>query len=152
MSHRGYSKFRNGGRGGRSQGAFKKKKSIEDYVYYVGSARQASDYEITTEFVINHIRKTYTDGEDIATALETLQDIDVKDWKPRIETSVELDDQIRMTEQKQFDMEYKMEYDDFMKRKKSYKNNKTRAYGLIFERCTRAMAQKIQARKILMIQ
>ena len=108
MSHRGYSKFRNGGRGGRSQGAFKKKKSIEDYVYYVGSARQASDYEITTEFVMNHIRKTYTDGEDIATALETLQDIDVKDWKPRIETSVELDDQIRMTEQKQFDMEFKM--------------------------------------------
>jgi len=73
MSHRGYSKVRNGGRGGRSQGAFKKKKSIEDYVYYVGSARQASDYEITTEFVINHIRKTYTDGENIATALETLE-------------------------------------------------------------------------------
>ena len=97
-------------------------------------------------------RTLMTDGEDIATALERLQDIDVKDWKPRIETSVELDDQIRITEQKQFDVEYKMEYDDFMKRKKSYKNNKTRAYGLIFERCTRAMAQKIQARKILMIQ
>jgi len=77
MSHRGYSKVKNGGRG---QGVFKKKKSIEDYVYYVGSARQASDYEITTEFVINYIRKTYTDGEDIATALETLEDIDVKDW------------------------------------------------------------------------
>jgi len=134
MSHRGYSKVGNGGRGGCGQGAFKKKKTIEDYVYYVGSARQASDYEITTEFVINHIRKTYTDGEDIATALETLQDVDVKDWKPQIETSVDLDDQIRATEEKQYGMEYKMEYDDFMKRKKSYKNNKTRAYGLILER------------------
>ena len=69
-------------------------------------------------------------------------------WKEKtIETSLELDDQIRATEQKQFDMEYKMEYDDYIKRKKSYKNNKTRAYGLILERCTRAMAQKIQARK-----
>ena len=149
MSHRGFSKVRNGARGGRSQGAFKKKKSIEDYVYYVGSARQASDYEITTEFVINHIRKTYTDGENIATALETLEDLDVNEWKPTIETSVELDDQIRATEQKQFDIEYKMEYDDFMKGKKSYKNNKTKAYGLILERCTSAMTQKIKARKIL---
>ena len=117
MSHRGYSKVRNGGRGGRGQGAFTKKKSIEDYVYYVGSARQASDYEITTEFVINHIRKTYTDDEDTATALETLQDVHVKDWKPQIETSVDLDDQIRATEQKQYDMENKMENDDYMKRK-----------------------------------
>ena len=90
----------------------------------MGSARQASDYEITTEFVINHIRKTYTDGEDNATALETLQDIDVKEWKPRIETSVELDDQIRATEQKQFDMEHKMECDDFMKRKNLTKTKK----------------------------
>ena len=102
----------------------KRKKTIEDYVYCVGNARQASDYEITTEFVINHIRKTYTDGEDIATALETLQDIDVKEWKPRMVTSVERDDQIRATEQKQFDMEYKMEYDDFMKRKNLTKTTK----------------------------
>ena len=88
MSHRGYSKVRNGGRGGRSQGAFKKKKSIEYYVYYVGSARQASDFKVATEFVINHIGKTYTDGEDIATALETLEDPDEKEWKPTIETSL----------------------------------------------------------------
>jgi len=41
MSHRGYSKFRNAGR---DKGVtFKKKKTIEDYVYYVGSERQASD-------------------------------------------------------------------------------------------------------------
>jgi len=46
-----------------------------------------------------HIGKTYTDGEDIATALEILQDIDVKEWKPRIETSIDLDDQIIVTEQ-----------------------------------------------------
>ena len=120
MSNRSYPKTK---KGGRNQ-SFKKKKSIDDYVYYVGSARQASDYEITTEFVINHIRKTYTDGEDIATALETLQDIDVKNWKPTIETSLELDDQIRATEQKQFDMEYKMEYDDYMKRKNHIKTTK----------------------------
>jgi len=59
MSHRGYSKVRNGDRGGRGQGATcKNKKIIEDYVYYVGSVRHASDYKITTEFVINHMRKT----------------------------------------------------------------------------------------------
>jgi len=55
--------------------------------------------QVTTK-LINHIRKTYTDGEDIATALETLQDVHVKDWKPQIDTTVDSDDQIRATEQK----------------------------------------------------
>ena len=29
------------------------KKSLNDYNYYIGSATQASDYETTTEYVIN---------------------------------------------------------------------------------------------------
>ena len=35
------------------------KKTIEDYFFYVGSSKQASDYEITTEYVINHIKKLF---------------------------------------------------------------------------------------------
>jgi len=29
------------------------KKNLMDYNYHIGSARQASDYEVTTEFLIN---------------------------------------------------------------------------------------------------
>ena len=34
-----------------------KKQYVTDFNYYLGSAKQASDYETTTEFLINHIKK-----------------------------------------------------------------------------------------------
>jgi hypothetical protein len=41
------------------------KKSVNDYNYYLGSAKQASDYETTTEFLINYIVKTLEYGNNI---------------------------------------------------------------------------------------
>jgi hypothetical protein len=35
------------------------KKSVNDYNYYLGSAKQASNYEMTTEYLINYIVKTF---------------------------------------------------------------------------------------------
>jgi hypothetical protein len=35
---------------------------VEDYFFYVGSSKEASDYEITAEFVVNHIKKTFDCG------------------------------------------------------------------------------------------
>ena len=57
---------RRAGRGGRGGGSGDSstlkpsyiKKTVEDYYFYVGSSKQASDYEITAEFVVNHIKKT----------------------------------------------------------------------------------------------
>ncbi len=37
----------------------KKKKTIEDYYFYVGSCKQASDFETTSEFLVNHVKKTF---------------------------------------------------------------------------------------------
>ena len=46
------------------------KKSLADYIYYIGSNKNASDYKTTTNYLINHIRKTYNKGDAIATAIE----------------------------------------------------------------------------------
>ena len=80
-----------GGRGGRggcggqkpitSNNEVKKKKSIEDYYFYVGSSKQASDFETTSEFLINHIKKTFDRGNDIAEVLRRLAPQDVDIWK-----------------------------------------------------------------------
>ena len=35
------------------------------YVYYTGSSRNASDFEATTEYIINHVKGKFTDGNDI---------------------------------------------------------------------------------------
>jgi hypothetical protein len=65
-----------GGRGGRgdrkpktTNKEVKKKKTMEDYYFYVGSSKQASDFETTSEFLINHVKKTFNRGNDIAEVL-----------------------------------------------------------------------------------
>jgi hypothetical protein len=42
--------------------ATSKKKTLEDYYFYVGSAKQASNYESAADFIINHIKKEYERG------------------------------------------------------------------------------------------
>ena len=80
---------RKSGRGGQGRGRggptqTKTKKTVEDYFFYVGSSKQASDYEITAEFVVNHIKKTFDRGNDIAEAIRTLNKIDTSLWKPTL--------------------------------------------------------------------
>jgi hypothetical protein len=47
------------------------KKTLSDYFYYLGSVKQAADYDTTNNFIINHIVKTFTFGNDIGIALST---------------------------------------------------------------------------------
>jgi hypothetical protein len=44
----------------------KESKVLADYIFHLGSAKQASDYELVSQFIINHIRKEFTNGEDIS--------------------------------------------------------------------------------------
>ncbi len=60
----------------------KKKKTIEDSYFYVGSSKQASDFETTSEFLINHVKKTFDRGNDIAEALRKLEPQFTEQWKP----------------------------------------------------------------------
>jgi hypothetical protein len=46
------------------------KKSLMDVQYYLGSAAQVSDYESTTEYIINYVKKTLDYGKDIGTSLK----------------------------------------------------------------------------------
>lgn len=96
---------RNGGRGSDTRSNITKlkksetKKGLSDYSYYLGSSKQASDYESTTEFIINHIKKTFDCGQDIATALRELKPVDDMLWKPSLEVSVEQDQDRREEQQ-----------------------------------------------------
>eukprot|EP00957_Ditylum_brightwellii_P190664 14514491-Ditylum_brightwellii.AAC.1 len=67
-------------RGRRNAGQYKtikKSTTIEEYVFYVSSSTQASDYEITAECIINYIKKTFDRGNNIAESLRNLVKIDV---------------------------------------------------------------------------
>jgi hypothetical protein len=77
------------GRGGRSNfggSSYKsqERKSVNDYVYSIGTTKQASDFVVVTKFLLNHIRQTYTFGDDIANALESKTPADFTKLKPRM--------------------------------------------------------------------
>ena len=73
----GRSFYRKGsGRGPRSfstkqTGKDQVKKDVSDYIYHIGTAKQASDFVVVMRYLINHIKKTYSSGEDISEALES---------------------------------------------------------------------------------
>ncbi|KAI2510062.1 Reverse transcriptase (RNA-dependent DNA polymerase) [Fragilaria crotonensis] len=152
MSSKG--RFAKKGKGSKSQTkgsnsnapAASKKQYVTDYNYYLGSSKQASDYETTTEFLINHIKKLYDYGNDIGSALEKLEAIDTTVWKPSMQVSGKTDEEIRAIENKQYEIEFKSDYDTYRKRMQVYENNLTKAYALLWERCAKAMKNKIEAR------
>jgi hypothetical protein len=147
--YRGGRGGRSGGRGGRKppvpKQEAKKKKSVEDYFFYVGSSKQASDFETTSEFLVNHIKKTFDRGNDIAEALRTLKPTDTNVWKPALLFSTETDPIVKAQENRQYEMEYKADLDEYMRRRRAYDENLFKAYALIWERCNKAMQNKVMA-------
>jgi hypothetical protein len=116
-----------GGRGGQKAPApvkeDKKKKTIEEYYFYVGSSKQASDFETTSEFLVNHVKKTFDRGNDIAEALRKLQPLNTDSWKPSLSFSTNADATIAKQEDRQNEMIFKSDLDEYMKKKRTYENN-----------------------------
>jgi hypothetical protein len=140
-----------GGRGGKpttntSTKEAKKKKTIEDYFFYVGSSKQASDFETTSEYLINHVKMTFDRGNDVAEALRTLTTGDTDLWKPTVQFSTATEDATSKQENQQYVLEYKANLDEFMRKKRSYDDNLFKAYALIWQRCAKAMQNKVMAR------
>ena len=156
----------NAGRGGRSSNfnrnrnsssttkssTSKSKKTLADHVYYVGSAKQASDYVTTTQFIINHIKKQYDHGEDIAFALENMAERDLTKFQPQLQrarpaSANETDVAEAETLNEQYKMQFQVDYDKYKERVEAYKDNKYKAYALIWGQCNSAMKSKVQSRK-----
>ena len=83
---------------------------------------------------------------DIGSALETLEPVDTIAWKPKMEISKATDKTLEALENKQFEIEFKSDYDTYRKRVQVCENNMTKAYTLLWERCAKAMKNKIEAK------
>lgn len=122
------------------------KKSLQDYVYYIGSAKQASDFTTTTEYIINYIRRTFTQGNDIANALETREEVNMTDFMPVLQQSVEQDPTKAAIENKQYEILYRAEISKYVERSTLYEANKDKAFALLFAQCNKALQNKIISR------
>jgi len=127
--------------------ARQEKRNLSDYYYYLGSSAQASDYESTTSFVINYIKKTFKKGNDIATALKKLEHPDTDEWRVKLRKSEAEDEETREAENEQFRMEFKSDYEKYQARVDTYNENLVKAYALLWERCNKGMKDKIEDRK-----
>ena len=122
-----------------------KKKNLEDYAFYIGT-KQASDFEVTLEYVLNHIKKTYEYGNDISESLRKLAKADIGKWEPTLKASTKTDPEAKKTEERQFELKYKAELDKAMRRMEKYEYNLFKAYAELWERCSKSMKSKIEAR------
>jgi hypothetical protein len=82
------------------------KKSITDWNYYIGFAKQASAFEATTEFLFNYIREKFEYGNDIAKVINNEAPVNTKIWRPKLEKSQSEDPQTRDDETKEFKIEF----------------------------------------------
>lgn len=79
------------------------KKIVEDYVYYLESAKQAWEYETITKFLINYVQQNYTFSDDIAETLSI--------HKPELKHSLNPDENRKEVLNEQYKMEFKANYD-----------------------------------------
>jgi hypothetical protein len=148
---------RRGGRGGRGyrnqnnaskdfKSTAKKKKTLEDYYFYLGSAKQASNYESAADFIINHIKKEYDRGRDIAESLRELAIPKTDLWMPTLKASSDTEPAVQALENKQYEMEYKAKLSEALHRTRIYDDNLVKSYALIWERCNTAMQSRLEQR------
>eukprot|EP00978_Attheya_sp_CCMP212_P021527 scaffold62955_cov70-Attheya_sp.AAC.1 len=144
---RGYSRsYRSGGnKPAASKTAVKKKTTITDYVFHIGSAKQASEFETMSEFVINYIRKMYEYSSDIGNALDSLEPMNKNKEKPKLKVSIAATESVKASDAEQFSMEFRADYDQWCKRIRMYEDNCTKSYALIWERCAKALQNKLQS-------
>ena len=150
----GRTSYGRGGRGnssGRSNNNQAKvdanKKSLNDYIYRIGSSKQASDFVTITKYLINHIKKTFEFGDDTAEALETRAEFDIDKFMPTMNESSDPDNAIKKRQDMQFRILYEAEITSFVNRKDKYKSNCGKSYAFIYGQCNKAMQAKIQARQ-----
>jgi hypothetical protein len=78
--------------------------------------------------------------------LRDLKPVDQDKWKVSMRISKSDDSFTRDQENKQYEMEFRSDYEEYKRRVNSYINNLIKAHAMIWERCTKGMKQKIEAR------
>lgn len=142
---KGFNKKGGKGESNKDNTKTKTKTKLEDFVFYTGSASSAADFEVTKEFIVNHIRTTYSHyAKDIASAIE--KEEETKLTEPILKYSKSADADQKLAENKAFEIQFTQANKVYTTRVTQYEDNKTNAYGLLFGRCSKTMQAKLKAR------
>ena len=106
-----------------------------------------SDFETIYEFLAIHIKIIYVCGNDITETLRVMELPDTDKLKPIIQTSTKTDANEKKREEHQFKLDYKTEYNEYMKHERTLEENGYKTHAEIWALCNKAMQGKIEFRK-----
>ena len=119
---------------------------LSDYIFNVGSAKQASDFVTVSDYLIRHIKLEFTKGGDIGQALELRKEFDFDAVKPKLKRSTKADEDERKLENEEFKLDYNIDYKNHGARVNQYQENRGKAYEFLWKQCSKAMKDKIESR------
>ena len=64
---------------------------------------------------MNHMKKTYSCRNDVAKVIQTSTKPDFNKWKPQLVASIEPTEAKRKAEDRQLELEFKIQHDKFLK-------------------------------------
>jgi hypothetical protein len=70
---------------------FTRKKGPKRHIFIIVSSKQASEFDLVSQFIINHIRKEYEDSNNVGDALEDRKEVDFSQFKPGLQFSQDQD-------------------------------------------------------------
>ena len=113
---------------------------LGENIYVINQPGQADKFIKTTEAILNHIQKTYKQGDDIKRALKDESEFDFAAVEPtspgtKIDTTTPAG------------FKYKLQMESHFKREEQYRSNKSNAHALIYGQCTLAVKNQLQSRQ-----
>ena len=88
---------------------------------------------MTVDFVINYIKKTFTQGNDIAESLRTLQVKDTTEWEPTLQVSDAVNVMDQERENRQYEIKNISRLNAMTRQSDIYEENLFKAYAVIWE-------------------
>jgi hypothetical protein len=125
----------------------KKRKVLSNYIFSLGTSKQPSDFELVSQFIINHIRKEFDNGNDIRDAQEARKEVDFTKFKTSSEMSQNQDQIARDKEDQENEKMFEAQVQVYIERQAMYKTNKRISFALIYEQCNKALQAKLKARE-----
>ena len=145
--NQGRGKARNGTTSSRhsASGSTTTRTNLTDYIYHVGLAQQAGDFVTVNDYLARHIKRTFDMRKDIEAALEELKPFDFDNVRPSLRKSVSEEATTKAIEDRQFELNYNIDYKAHKQRMDKYEENLVKAHEFLWDRCSTAMRAKLEA-------
>ena len=135
------------GRGNKSKkenrSAPKQRSKLSDYIFQVGTAKQASDFVVVHDYLARYVGIHFNKAADISQALEEMKHVTFTEPVWKVSTAKDAAQKEQETEK--FRLDYNIEMKKFTDKKENYENNSKKAYKFLWEQCSVTMRDRVES-------